>query len=105
MGLTKGLSLEKLGCCSSVVEHFLGKEEVMGSSPISSSGLSVCSCRAVWWIRAVRRIRAFCGGVAEVSGHGHLCECLVRIFSGGGGLWCSGWVIELFLESCNGREN
>ena len=25
------------GCCSSVVEHFLGKEEVMGSSPISSS--------------------------------------------------------------------
>ena len=24
-------------CCSSVVEHFLGKEEVMGSSPISSS--------------------------------------------------------------------
>jgi hypothetical protein len=26
-----------VGCCSSVVEHFLGKEEVMGSSPISSS--------------------------------------------------------------------
>ena len=24
-------------CCSSVVEHFLGKEEAMGSSPISSS--------------------------------------------------------------------
>ena len=24
-------------CCSSVVEHFLGKDEVMGSSPISSS--------------------------------------------------------------------
>lgn len=25
------------GCCSSVVEHFLGKEEVTGSSPVSSS--------------------------------------------------------------------
>ena len=25
------------GCCSSVVEHFLGKEEVKGSSPFSSS--------------------------------------------------------------------
>ena len=24
-------------CCSSVVEHFLGKEEVMGSTPINSS--------------------------------------------------------------------
>ena len=28
------------GCCSSVVEHFLGKEEAMGSSPISSSNTS-----------------------------------------------------------------
>ena len=28
-------------CCSSVVEHFLGKEEVMGSSPISSSTSSL----------------------------------------------------------------
>ena len=27
-------------CCSSAVEHFLGKEEVMGSIPISSSTLS-----------------------------------------------------------------
>ena len=30
-------SARSAGCCSSVVEHLLGKEEVMGSSPISSS--------------------------------------------------------------------
>jgi hypothetical protein len=37
VGLTNAGCIAKLGCCSSVVEHFLGKEEVMGSSPISSS--------------------------------------------------------------------
>ena len=28
---------QRVCCCSSAVEHFLGKEEVMGSSPINSS--------------------------------------------------------------------
>ena len=31
------LMLYLLSCCSSVVEHFLGKEEVGGSIPLNSS--------------------------------------------------------------------
>jgi hypothetical protein len=31
----------KISRCSSAVEHFLGKEEVMGSSPIIGSGIKI----------------------------------------------------------------
>ena len=37
MGESRFRSLGGVSYCSSEVEHFLGKEEVMGSNPISSS--------------------------------------------------------------------
>ena len=37
LALSKARGTELMGWRSSVVEHLLGKEEVMGSSPIASS--------------------------------------------------------------------